>query len=80
LIARPLGQRLMALGLVACALAIAATPDLLAALGLAHSTLEKRLATGYPLAQSLQWALAALAAVGAVRWWRAASRAPGAGA
>jgi hypothetical protein len=67
----------MAAGLVVSALCIAATPDVLAALGLAHSTLEKRLATGYPLAQPLQWAFALVAAAGAVRWWRASTM-PGA--
>jgi membrane-associated phospholipid phosphatase len=77
LLSRPTGQRLMAAGLVVSALCIAATPDVLAALGLAHSTLEKRLATGYPLAQALQWALALVAAAGATRWWRA-STTPGA--
>jgi undecaprenyl-diphosphatase len=77
LLSRPTGQRLMAAGLVVSALCIAATPDVLAALGLAHSTLERRLATGYPLAQPLQWALALVAAAGAVRWWRASTM-PGA--
>ena len=76
LLARPAGQRLMAIGLVACALSIGATPTLLGALGLAHSTLDKRLATGYPLAEPLQWFLVAIALAGAWRWWRAAT-APG---
>jgi undecaprenyl-diphosphatase len=74
LLSRPLGKRLAALGLAVSALSIAATPSVLAALGLANSTLEKRLATGYPLAEPLQWLLTLIAAVGAVRWWRAAAR------
>jgi membrane-associated phospholipid phosphatase len=74
LLSRPLGKRLAALGLAASALSIAATPSILAAIGLAGSTLEKRLATGYPLAEPLQWVLALVAAVGAVRWWRAAAQ------
>jgi membrane-associated phospholipid phosphatase len=73
LLARPLGQRLMAAGLLACAFAIAATPQVLAALGLAHSKLERQFATGYPLAEPLQWALGLVALAGAVRWWRAAA-------
>jgi membrane-associated phospholipid phosphatase len=73
LLSRPLGQRLMALGLAVSALCIGATPAVLAVLGLAHTTLEKRLATGYPLAEPLQWLLALMAAVGARRWWRAAA-------
>jgi hypothetical protein len=62
----------MAVGMLACALAIAATPQVLAALGLAHSKIEHQFATGYPLAEPLQWVLGLIAIVGAVRWWRAA--------
>ena len=69
----PLGQRLMAAGLVVSALCIAATPAVFATLGLAGSKSEQRLSSGYPLAEPLQWALAAFALVGAVRWWRAAA-------
>jgi membrane-associated phospholipid phosphatase len=72
-LARPLGQRLAALGLVAAALSIAATPTVLAALNLSHSKLDKQLATGYPLAEPLQWALSLIALMGAVRWWRAST-------
>ncbi len=74
LLAAPSGQRLVAIGLAVSTLAIVATPRVLAVLGLAQSTLEKRLSTGYPLAEPLQWLLALVAAIGAVRWWRAAAR------
>ena len=70
---RPAGRRAVALVLVVCALAIAATPSLFAAVGLLGSKLEKQVSSGYPLAEPLQWALALVAAVGAWRWWRAAS-------
>jgi membrane-associated phospholipid phosphatase len=72
LLARPPGQRLVAAGLAVSALCIAATPAVFAALGMAGSGLEKTLSTGYPLAEPLQWLLAVLAGIGAVRWWRAA--------
>jgi membrane-associated phospholipid phosphatase len=72
LLARPLGQRLMAAGLVACAAAIAATPTVFAALGRGGSKLEHQFSTGYPLAEPFQWALALVALAGALRWWRAA--------
>jgi len=71
-LSRPAGRRAMAAGLIVCALAMAATPTVFAALGLADSKLEHRLASGYPLAEPLQWALALVAIAGAVRWWRAA--------
>jgi undecaprenyl-diphosphatase len=72
LLARPAGQRLMAAGLVASALAIAATPAVFAAIGRTGSKLEHQFSTGYPLAEPLQWALALVALAGALRWWRAA--------
>jgi undecaprenyl-diphosphatase len=75
LLARPAGQRAMAVGLFVCALSIAATPTVFAALGLAGSKLEHQFASGYPLAEPLQWALALVALAGAVRWWRAAAAA-----
>lgn len=72
---RPLGQRLMAAGLLACAACIGATPSLLQAAGLAGTKLARQLATGYPLAEPLQAVLAIVALVGAWRWWRASRRA-----
>ena len=54
-------------------LGIAATPAVFAAAGMAGSRLEKTLSTGYPLAQPLQWLLAALALAGAWRWWQGAA-------
>ncbi len=74
LLARPLGQRLMAAGLVACASCIAATPALLAATGLADRKWARNLLTGYPLAAPLQVVLAVVALIGVVRWWRASRR------
>ena len=73
---RPAGRRVVALVLVVCALAIAATPSrFLAAAGLARveafERSRSRAATS--LAEPLQWVLALVAAVGAWRWWRAAS-------
>jgi membrane-associated phospholipid phosphatase len=76
-LARPAGQRLMAAVLVACAVAMAATPAVFVAVGGGGSKLEHQLSTGYPLAEPLQWALALVALAGALRWWRAAgSKAP----
>ncbi len=77
LLSRPLGQRLMAAGLLLCALCIAATPGLLDATGLVEKKWARNLLPGYPLAAPLQYVLALLALVGAVRWWRAGRRAPG---
>jgi membrane-associated phospholipid phosphatase len=76
LLSRPLGQRLMAAGFVACALCIAATPGLLAATGLVDRKWARNLLPGYPLAAPLQVVLALVALVGVVRWWRASRRAP----
>ena len=75
LLSRPLGQRLMAAGLLACAFCIAATPALLDATGLAEKKWARNLLPGYPLAAPLQIALALVALVGVVRWWRASLRA-----
>jgi membrane-associated phospholipid phosphatase len=75
LLARPLGRRLMAAGLLLCALCIAATPALLDATGLVEKKWARNLLTGYPLAAPLQLVLALLALVGVVRWWRASLRA-----
>jgi len=75
LLARPAGRRAMSAVLLVCAASIAATPSVFAVLGLAGSKLEHQFASGYPLAEPLQWALALLALAGAVRWWRAAARA-----
>jgi membrane-associated phospholipid phosphatase len=77
LLSRPLGRRLMAAGLLLCALCIAATPGLLDATGLVEKKWARNLLPGYPLAAPLQYVLALLALVGAVRWWRAGRRAPG---
>jgi membrane-associated phospholipid phosphatase len=74
LLARPLGQRLMAAGLLASALCIAATPALLEAAGLADRKWARQLETGYPLAAPLQLVLALVALAGALRWWRASQR------
>ena len=76
LLSRPLGQRLMAAGFVACALCIAATPGLLDATGLADRKWARNLLPGYPLAAPLQVVLALVALVGVARWWRASRRAP----
>ena len=76
LLARPLGRRLMAAGLLLSALCIAVTPALLDATGLVEKKWARNLLTGYPLAVPLQIALALLALVGVVRWWRASLRAP----
>ena len=75
LLSRPLGQRLMAAGLLACAFCIAATPALLDATGLAEKKWARNLLPGYPLAAPLQIALALVALAGVVRWWRASLRA-----
>jgi len=75
LLARPLGRRLMAAGLLLCALCIAATPALLDATGLVEKKWARNLLTGYPLAAPLQLVLALVALVGVVRWWRAGLRA-----
>ena len=74
LLARPLGQRLMAAGLLVSAACIAATPTLLATTGLMERKWARQLETGYPLAAPLQMVLALLALVGALRWWRASRR------
>jgi membrane-associated phospholipid phosphatase len=75
LLARPLGRRLMAAGLLLCALCIAATPALLDATGLVEKKWARNLLTGYPLAAPLQLVLVLVALVGVVRWWRASLRA-----
>ena len=75
LLARPLGRRLMAAGLVLCALCIAATPALLDATGLVEKKWARNLLTGYPLAAPLQVVLALVALAGAWRWWHASRRA-----
>ncbi|MBW8759974.1 MAG: phosphatase PAP2 family protein [Burkholderiales bacterium] len=75
LLSRPLGQRLMAGGLLACAFCIAATPGLLEATGLAGRKWARNLLPGYPLAAPLQYVLALVALAGAVRWSRASGRA-----
>jgi membrane-associated phospholipid phosphatase len=74
LLSRPLGQRLMAAGLVASAACIAATPALLDATGLVEQKWARNLLTGYPLAAPLQLVLALVALAGALRWWRASLR------
>ena len=74
LLSRPLGQRLMAAGLLLCALSIVATPGLLDATGLAEKKWARNLLPGYPLAAPLQYVLALLALAGTVRWWRAGRR------
>ena len=75
LLARPLGRRLMAAGLLLCALCIAATPALLDATGLVDRKWARNLLPGYPLAAPLQILLALVALAGAVRWWQASRRA-----
>jgi membrane-associated phospholipid phosphatase len=75
LLARPLGQRLMAAGMLASAFCIAATPALVDAAGLAGKKWARNLETGYPLAAPLQVLLALVALAGALRWWRASRRA-----
>jgi len=75
LLARPLGRRLMAAGLVVCAFCIAATPALLDATGLVEKKWARNLLPGYPLAAPLQLVLALVALAGAWRWWRASRRA-----
>jgi len=74
LLSRPAGQRLMAAGLLASALCIAATPGLLQATGLESKKWARNLETGYPLAAPLQLVLALMALAGAWRWWRASAR------
>ena len=74
LLARPLGQRLMAAGLLVCAFCIAATPAVLDATGLADRKWAHNLLPGYPLAAPLQIVLALVALAGAWRWWRASVR------
>ena len=74
LLSRPTGQRLMAAGLLASALCIAATPGLLDATGLVEKKWARNLLPGYPLAAPLQVVLALVALAGAVRWWRASWR------
>ena len=74
LLSRPLGQRLMAAGLLLSGLCIAATPALLDATGLVEKKWARNLLTGYPLAAPLQIVLALVALLGAVRWWRASRR------
>jgi undecaprenyl-diphosphatase len=64
------GRRAWAAGLVVCAASIGATPTLLAAAGLQGTHFAHQVATGYPLAEPVQLALAALALLGAWRWWR----------
>ena len=74
LLGRATGQRLMAAGLLVSAFCIAATPALLQATGLEAAKWARNLATGYPLAASLQLVLALVALAGAWRWWRASTR------
>ena len=74
LLARPLGQRLMAAGMLVSAFCIAATPALVEAAGLAGKKWARNLETGYPLAAPLQVVLALVALAGALRWWRASRR------
>jgi len=74
-LSRPAGRRLMAAGLLLCALCSAATPGLLDATGLVEKKWARNLLPGYPLAAPLQLVLALVALVGAVRWWRAGRRA-----
>jgi membrane-associated phospholipid phosphatase len=74
LLSRPLGQRLMAAGLLLCALCIAATPGLLDATGLVEKKWARNLLPGYPLAAPLQYVLVLVALAGAGRWWRAGRR------
>jgi membrane-associated phospholipid phosphatase len=76
LLSRPLGQRLMAAGMLVCAACIAATPALLEATGLIEKKWARNLQTGYPLAASLQLVLAGVALLGAWHWWRASQRRP----
>jgi len=75
LLSRPLGQRLMAAGLLVCALCIAATPGTLDVTGLVAHKWARNLLPGYPLAAPLQWLLALVALAGVVRWWGASRRA-----
>ena len=74
LLARALGQRLMAAGLLVCAFCIAATPAVLDATGLVEKKWARNLLPGYPLAAPLQIVLALVALAGAWRWWRASAR------
>jgi undecaprenyl-diphosphatase len=74
-LARPAGQRAWAVLLLGCAAWIGLTPTLLQALGLQGTKLARDAATGNPLGEPLQVALALLALAGAVRWWRAGRRA-----
>lgn len=74
LLARPAGQRLMAVGLLVSAFCIAATPGLLQATGLVDRNWARNLESGYPLAAPLQIVLALVALAGAWRWWRASTR------
>ena len=74
LLARPLGQRLMAAGMLAGAVCISATPALVEAAGLAGRKWAVNLETGYPLAAPLQIVLALVALAGALRWWQASRR------
>jgi len=74
-VASPPGQRLVAIGLAVSAACIAATPSVFVAAGVDGTRLARTLSTGYPLAEPLQWVLAVVAVVGAVRWWRAAAAA-----
>ena len=76
LLSRPLGQGLMAAGLLLCAPCIAATPGLLDATGLVDRKWARNLLPGYPLAAPLQYVLALVALAGAARWWRASRRSP----
>ena len=76
LLSRPLGQRLMAAGMLVCAACIAATPALLETSGLIEKKWARNLQTGYPLAAWLQLVLALVALAGALRWWRASRRRP----
>jgi len=76
LLSRPLGQRLMAAGLLLCACCIAATPALLDATGLVEKKWARNLLPGYPLAAPLQYVLVLVALVGVFRWWRASRRTP----
>ena len=72
-LARPAGRRAWALVLLGCGLWIGATPSLLHAIGVGDGApLARRVATGSPLGEPLQFVLALAAFAGAWRWWRRA--------
>ena len=71
LLSRPLGQRLMAAGLLVARSASPPRPRLLDATGLVDQKWARNLLRGYPLAAPLQILLALVALAGAARWGRA---------